>query len=51
LVVVELQQFCFGQGSGSGVPHPDGQYAIAPGVSGMGKASGQDGADRDAYPL
>jgi hypothetical protein len=23
LAVVELQQFCFGQGDGSGVPHAD----------------------------
>jgi hypothetical protein len=48
--VVELQQFCFGQGNGGGVCHPDGLRAIAIGVSRVRKAHGQKNADR-GYPL
>jgi len=36
--VVELKQFCVGQGNGSGVPPPDRFRAVTARVSGMRKA-------------
>jgi hypothetical protein len=47
MAVVELQQFCFGQGDDSDVAHEDCLDAVAAAVSGMGEPHGPDYTDRD----
>jgi hypothetical protein len=48
--VVDLQEFCFGQGDGKGVPHPHWRSEVAATVSGMRKAHGHESSDRGYQP-
>jgi len=50
LAVVELQQFCLGEGNGGGMPYPDGLCAVTGGVPRLRKAHGQKSTVR-GYPL